>query len=185
MKITPEEPGYLLAYDRHQKAEGIESELWARAIALEDANGQRAVLVSADILGFPPSLARVIRRDAQERFGLKDGELLLAASHTHNGPVLPESPSLEIYHGFTEAGTPDGCIPAVARGMTPNQGGTWWFGRGGWCPGAPVEPWIVDVSALVTPGTPIEVSYQGLLGGRTPPDGSGSIVLTSYLVTYE
>ena len=62
VKITPEEPGYLLAYDQHQKAEGVESELWTRALALEDAEGQRAVLVSADILGFPPSLARSIRR---------------------------------------------------------------------------------------------------------------------------
>src|SRR3954452_19375941 len=102
VKITPEEPGYLLAYDRHQKAEGVEAELWTRALALEDAEGRRAVLVSADILGFPPSLARSIRRDAQQRFGLKDGQVLLAASHTHNGPVLPESPSLEIYHNLSE-----------------------------------------------------------------------------------
>src|SRR5262245_20009419 len=96
VKVTPEEPGCPLAYDRHQKAEGVESELWARALALEDAEGRRAVLVSADILGFPPSLARSIRRDVQARFGLGDGQLLLAASHTHNGPVLPERPSLEI-----------------------------------------------------------------------------------------
>src|SRR3954467_8402503 len=102
VKITPEEPGYLLAYDRHQKAEGVESELWTRALALEDAEGQRAVLVSADILGFPPSLARSIRRDARQRFGLNDGQVLLAASHTHNGPVLPHSPSLEIYHDLSE-----------------------------------------------------------------------------------
>src|SRR5262245_15153368 len=102
VKITPQEPGYLLAYDRHQKAEGVESDLWARALALEDAGGQRAVLVSADVLGFPPSLAQSIRQDARQRFGLTDGQLLLAASHTHNGPVLPESPSLEIYHNFTE-----------------------------------------------------------------------------------
>ena len=102
VKITPDEPGYLLAYDQHQKAEGVESELYTRALALEDADGQKVVLVSADILGFPPSLARAIRRDARERYGLKDGQLLLAASHTHNGPVLPESPSLEIYHNFTE-----------------------------------------------------------------------------------
>src|SRR4051794_3855803 len=98
--ITPKEPGYLLAYDRHQKAEGVESELRVRALALEDAQGQRAVLVSADILGFPPSLARSIRQDARQRFGLRDGQVLLAASHTHNGPVLPERPSLEIYHNF-------------------------------------------------------------------------------------
>lgn len=102
VKITPSEPGYLLAYDQHQKAEGVESELWARALALEDAKGQKVVLVTADILGFPPSLARVIRQDAGKRFGLKDGQLLLVASHTHNGPVLPESPSLEIYHNFSE-----------------------------------------------------------------------------------
>src|SRR5262245_20252804 len=91
VKITPEEPGYLLEYDRHQKAQGVESELWTRALALEDAKGQKAVLVSADILGFPPSLARSIREDARQRFGLKDGQVLLAASHTHNGPVLPRS----------------------------------------------------------------------------------------------
>jgi hypothetical protein len=102
VKITPEEPGYLLAYDKHQKAEGIESELWTRALALEDAAGQKVVVVSADILGFNPTLARAIREDARQKFGLKDGQLLLAASHTHNGPVLPESPSLEIYHDFDE-----------------------------------------------------------------------------------
>ena len=102
VKITPGEPGYLLAYDRHRKAEGVESDLWARALALEDAEGRRAVLVSADVLGFPPSLARSIRQDARGRFGLGDGRVLLAASHTHNGPVLPESPSLEIYHDLSE-----------------------------------------------------------------------------------
>ena len=80
----------------------MESDLWARALALEDAEGQRAVLVSADVLGFPPSLARSIRQDARRRFGLGDGRVLLAASHTHNGPVLPESPSLEIYHDLSE-----------------------------------------------------------------------------------
>lgn len=102
VKITPEAPGYLLAYDRHTRAQGVEAELWTRALALEDPSGRRAVLVSADILGFPPALARSIREDARLRFGLGEGQLLLAASHTHNGPVLPGSPSLEIYHNFTE-----------------------------------------------------------------------------------
>ena len=102
VKITPAAPGYLLAYDKHQKAEGVESDLWVRSLALEDSEGQKVVLVSADILGFNPTLARAIREDARKRFGLKDGQLLLAASHTHNGPVLPESPSLEIYHDFSE-----------------------------------------------------------------------------------
>ncbi|MFO0744448.1 MAG: peptide-N-glycosidase F-related protein [Myxococcota bacterium] len=86
---------------------------------------------------------------------------------------------------FPEAGSNDGCMAEVARGMTPNQGGTWWFGRGGWCPGAPVAPWIVDVTSEVTPGADATITYRGLLGGHDPPDGAGNIVLTSYLVIYQ
>lgn len=91
----------------------------------------------------------------------------------------------EYRKGFTEPGDDDGCIAAITRGMTPNQGGTWWFGRGGWCPGAPVEPWVIDISGDVTPGSAATFAYRGQLGGRNPPDGSGNIVLTSYLVLYE
>lgn len=29
----------------------------------------------------------------------------------------------------------------------PNQQGTWTYARAGWCPGAEVQPWVVDVSA--------------------------------------
>ena len=50
-------------------------------------------------------------------------------------------------------GKNDGCIAEDARGMVPNQSGTWWLGRGGWCPGEQVEPWIVDVTADAKPGT--------------------------------
>jgi len=91
----------------------------------------------------------------------------------------------EYAKGFIEAGDNDGCIPAIEHGMTPNQGGTWWTGRGGWCPGAAVEPWVLDVSKDVRPGKPVIFTYRGLLVGRDPPDGSGNIVLTSDLVLYE
>jgi len=83
------------------------------------------------------------------------------------------------------AGTDQGCMPEVDDGMVPNQGGTWWFGRGGWCPGQQVDPWVMDVTGDVTPGQPVTVSYQGLFNGTTPPDDAGNIVMTSYLVVYE
>jgi len=78
-----------------------------------------------------------------------------------------------------------GCVGEVANGMVPNQGGTWWYGRGGWCPGQQVEPWVVDVTADVTAGQTATVSYQGLLKTITPPDDAGNIVMISYLVIYE
>lgn len=102
-------------------------------------------------------------------------------AHTHRISVG----GVDHFKGFTEAGDPEGCIRRIDSGMTPNQGGTWWLGRGGWCPGAPVEPWVIDVTGEVTPGATATFRYEGLLGGGTPPDGSGNIVLTSYLVQYE
>jgi hypothetical protein len=84
-----------------------------------------------------------------------------------------------------EAASEDGCMPEIAHGMTPNQGGTWWFGRGGWCPGQQVKPWVVDVTADVVPGETAQLSYLGKLGNASPPDGAGTIDMVSYLVVHE
>jgi hypothetical protein len=86
---------------------------------------------------------------------------------------------------FPVAGRTQGCMARIADGMTPNQGGTWWYGRGGWCPGLEVDPWIVDVTADVTPGATATVQYRGLYGGAPPTTGRGTIDLASWLVVYE
>ena len=83
---------------------------------------------------------------------------------------------------FPAVGKNDGCVAQQARGMVPNQSGTWWLGRGGWCPGQQVDPWIVDVTADAKPGTTASVSYRGLYANATPPDAAGTIDLASYLV---
>lgn len=84
-----------------------------------------------------------------------------------------------------EAGTKDKCVLESEKGMIPNQGGTWWFGRGGWCPGQKVYPWVNDVSANATPGMDATISYRGLFGSSDPPDDSGNITMVSYLIEYE
>ncbi|MFO0759392.1 MAG: peptide-N-glycosidase F-related protein [Byssovorax sp.] len=88
---------------------------------------------------------------------------------------------------FPNAGSDQsGCISHLDNGMTPNQAGTWWFGRGGWCPGQQVDPWVQDVTADVTPGQTATVSYRGLFKNiDPPPDGSGDIDMVSYLVISE
>lgn len=84
-----------------------------------------------------------------------------------------------------EAGNEDGCIAHLENGMVPNQPGTWWFGRGGWCPGQQVDPWVVDITGDVTPGQTATLSYQGLYKDKIPPDGAGDIDMISYVVVYE
>ena len=85
---------------------------------------------------------------------------------------------------FPMAGTETGCMPEDKNGMVPNQGGTWWYGRDGWCPGEQVDPWVTDVTKDVTPGQTATLSYRGLFNGADLPDDSGNIDLTSWLVVY-
>ena len=42
-----------------------------------------------------------------------------------------------------------GCAEHVDEGVTPNEYGTWLFGRDGWCNGKPVTPFVADVSGLI------------------------------------
>ena len=72
----------------------------------------------------------------------------------------------------------------VYDGVVPNQGGTWWFGRGGWCPGQRVDPFVADVTGDITPGSSISVSYQATQGGREPSDGMGNIEHRSWLIIH-
>lgn len=98
--ITPGKMGWMTGYgNRKGRAAKVHDELHVRALALGDGR-RRLVLVSADILGFPPSLNRTIRAEARRRHGLEDGDLMLVATHTHGGPTLPERPSPEIFQGL-------------------------------------------------------------------------------------
>jgi hypothetical protein len=53
---------------------------------------------------------------------------------------------------FDKAGTPWGCSDKAAAGAVPNEYGTWWYGRGGWCDGMDVQPWVVDVTSAFLHG---------------------------------
>jgi hypothetical protein len=103
LQITPQKPGWMTGYgNRNKPAEGTKTDLWVRALALEDAAGKVALLVTADILGFPPQLSRELRKDVHESFGIDESAVMFVASHTHGGPAVPQRPSMEIFHGLDE-----------------------------------------------------------------------------------
>src|SRR5260370_799133 len=83
VKITPEHAGWMTGYgNRNHVADGVKNDLFVRALVLEDPAGKRLVLVTADILGFPPDLSHSIRKEAISRFGIEAADLMLVASHT-------------------------------------------------------------------------------------------------------
>ena len=92
VKITPQESIWLAGYgSRNHAVEGVLLDLWAKALVLEDAEGNRGILVTADLLEYPKQLSDRIRKQLSEKLGLDKAQIILNASHTHTGPVLSSS----------------------------------------------------------------------------------------------
>jgi hypothetical protein len=73
---------------RTKPAEGTNLDLWAKTLVLEDPRGQRAVLVTLDLVGIARDLALTICDTLSEKYGLERSQVMLAVSHTHCGPVV-------------------------------------------------------------------------------------------------
>ncbi len=87
--ITPEGPLWMAGFAaRKEPSNGVYQRLYAKALALEDGRGQRAVLVASDMLGFPGALAGRIAARIEKEHSLGRERLLFNASHTHGGPVV-------------------------------------------------------------------------------------------------
>lgn len=88
-KITPHGSLWMAGYAaRTHSSEGTLLDLYAKALAVEDGSGHRAVLVTTDLLGIPRSLSQEIAHRVQQKYGLGRDQLLLNSSHTHSGPVI-------------------------------------------------------------------------------------------------
>ncbi|MFZ5829671.1 MAG: neutral/alkaline non-lysosomal ceramidase N-terminal domain-containing protein, partial [Planctomycetota bacterium] len=89
--ITPTRPILMDGYaSRREPFEAVASPIHAKAIALKDEAGNRALLINAEILGFHDELSERIARRINESTGLPREAILISATHTHSGPmVLP------------------------------------------------------------------------------------------------
>jgi hypothetical protein len=87
--VTPDQFMWMAGYaSRNRPADGKLTDLWAKAMVLQDASGRRAVLVTMDVIGVSREMATAVAATLKERYGLARSQLALCASHTHSGPVL-------------------------------------------------------------------------------------------------
>lgn len=87
--ITPDGPIWMAGYAaRNKPSEGKVQDLFAKALALEDATGGRLVLVTMDLIGMTRAIRDAVEKQVTEKYKLPRAALLLNASHTHCGPVV-------------------------------------------------------------------------------------------------
>jgi len=137
--ITPEEPMWMAGYAaRSAPSDGKLHELWAKALAVEDAQGRRAVLVSTDLIGVTTAITEATASLVEERVGIPRERFLLTASHTHCGPVVRDS-LLNMYGLDDEqlqrmdaysAGLPERILAAVEMAVNDLEPATLHWGNG-------------------------------------------------------
>lgn len=104
--ITPQ-PGenpYMAGYavNAPRLATGTVSPLYARCVILWD-DGYPNAIISVDVLGFSRSLHQSIRQQVVALNGQwTDSDVVIAAEHTHNGPVLPHELDPYISYNLTD-----------------------------------------------------------------------------------
>jgi hypothetical protein len=87
--ITPDQPMWMSGYaSRTAPAEGKETDLYARAAVLEDADGRRLVLVALDLVGVDRAVSVATCDLITTKHKLPRETVALACSHTHCGPVI-------------------------------------------------------------------------------------------------
>lgn len=86
--ITPEKSVWLAGYGSKRPPDGKLHDLWVKALALEAADGRRAVLITSDFQGVPRMMSDRVFAQVRERFGLERDQVLFTFSHNHCGPRL-------------------------------------------------------------------------------------------------
>src|SRR5690554_1217582 len=80
--ITPRHSMWMAGYGgRDKPSEGTLHDLRAKALALEDISGNRAVLITTDLLGFPKGMSDRIRDRLNKEYGLTKARVILNSSH--------------------------------------------------------------------------------------------------------
>jgi len=88
----------------------------------------------------------------------------------------------EVIHSFPEAGTSIDCMEKASSGTVPNQYGTWWYGRSGWCPGREVPMVMTDITQDINIGEENTFTYNAYFQGAPFTVGGAYMRVKAWVV---
>jgi len=86
--ITPETSVWLAGYGSKRAPDGKLHDLWMKALAFDDGNGNRAVLITSDFQGVPKMMSDRVFGQLLEKYQLERSQIMFTFSHNHCGPRL-------------------------------------------------------------------------------------------------
>jgi neutral ceramidase len=89
--ITPDESLWMAGYlGRRQPSQGVLDDLYAQALAIEDSDGHRALLLAVDLCILRTATVSQVCQRISKRTGLTREQILVNVSHTHSGPAVDQ-----------------------------------------------------------------------------------------------
>lgn len=84
--ITPEESMWMGGFGfRNKPSEGVTTKIWTKALALEDKNGNRVVLISVETSNIEKYIYDPIMKRLKADYNLSNDQVIINSSHTHSG----------------------------------------------------------------------------------------------------
>src|SRR5947207_642273 len=89
LDITPEGPIRLSGfYNRQTESIGVRQHIFARAMAIRNADGMPAVLITVDSIGIPAAMRNEIAHRLATKKNIPNERLAICATHSHTTPML-------------------------------------------------------------------------------------------------
>ena len=88
VKITPPVGASMAGYYYERGVENIHDDLYAKALVIEK-DGTRIAIVSCDLIGIQAPIVAEIRRLVEKSTGIDAAHVMIGATHSHTGPVIP------------------------------------------------------------------------------------------------
>lgn len=92
--ISPETSVYLSGYGdpiNERMSTGVAERLYATCVAITDAKGVTALLISLDLLNPQDEVVRPIRKRLAEQTGVPFDHIMVCCSHNHSGPDMRDA----------------------------------------------------------------------------------------------
>jgi hypothetical protein len=178
--ITPPKPMLMSGYaNRVDPFKSVGMRLFAKAMAFDDGQGGRGVIVTADFIGFAEEVSVEICRKISDATGLGRESILLNASHTHNGPMVRRKVNLSLSeerHNEVAEYTDrliDQIADAAIRALNETQPASLWHGRG-------VDNAVMNRREFTDGGIKLGVNPTGLADRSVPvlrvTDADGEVI---------
>ena len=89
IKITPLKPVPLAGYAARVKPfESVDLDIYAKALLLKDAQGNRGLLLTLDLCVVPGDVGRIVRKRIADETGIDEASILPNIAHSHSAPAV-------------------------------------------------------------------------------------------------